>query len=344
MPLPKDGSAADTQVLRTGSVDAAFKSSTEFTRLAASMKRSYTNYLKLIESDFGDLPLQALEDRRMRGEFKSWRDQFADKPRKADYVWSVLAAHHDEPLPSRWTPLQVEPGLATLRVIMRWYDGQDDDYRAPNLAALKRKRNNSRDRVLDAGEIRQLWHACNEMNDESLFYGAFVKLLLLTAQRSGKVKLMRWQDIDEHGIWKAPTEHREKGHITEVRLPAMALDILNKLERRNDFVFPAEFGNKPMNAFSQRKEQLAKILPIPHWTLHDLRRTARTLMSDIGIMPHIAERTLGHKIKGVEGAYDRHKYTVQKSKALEQLADKIGMIINPPEDNIVPLRKGVIRC
>ena len=68
-----------------------YKASPEFTRLAQSTRRSYSNYIKLIEQDFGDLPLAALRDRRVRGEFKTWRDSFAATPRKADYAWTTLA-------------------------------------------------------------------------------------------------------------------------------------------------------------------------------------------------------------------------------------------------------------
>lgn len=49
-------------------------------------RRSYLTYLKLIENEFGDLPLAALADRRVRGDFKNWRDSFAETPRKADYA------------------------------------------------------------------------------------------------------------------------------------------------------------------------------------------------------------------------------------------------------------------
>ena len=51
----------------------------------------YLIYIKLIEDEFGDLPLAALSDRRIRGEFKTWRDAFAATPRKADYAWTTLA-------------------------------------------------------------------------------------------------------------------------------------------------------------------------------------------------------------------------------------------------------------
>src|SRR5258708_33314559 len=70
---------------------ARYKAAPEFTKLAASSRRDYLNYIKLIEDEFGDLPIAALADRRVRGEFKSWRDRYANTPRKADLAWTVLA-------------------------------------------------------------------------------------------------------------------------------------------------------------------------------------------------------------------------------------------------------------
>ena len=68
-----------------------FKSSSEFTTLGAKTKKDYLRYIKLIEEDFGDMPLAALEEKEVRGEFKAWRDKMASNPRKADYAWTVLA-------------------------------------------------------------------------------------------------------------------------------------------------------------------------------------------------------------------------------------------------------------
>jgi hypothetical protein len=70
------------------SLVAAFKSSTEFTSRA---KKDYRRYLKLIEEEFGTMPLAVVQDRRARGKFKEWRDGMAANPRKADYAWTVLA-------------------------------------------------------------------------------------------------------------------------------------------------------------------------------------------------------------------------------------------------------------
>ena len=73
------------------SIVAQYKTAPEFTGLAQSTRRAYLAYIKLVEDEFGDLPIAALNDRRVRGEFKSWRDKFANTPRKADYAWTTLA-------------------------------------------------------------------------------------------------------------------------------------------------------------------------------------------------------------------------------------------------------------
>ena len=75
------------------------------------------------------------------------------------------------------------------------------------------------------------------------------------------------------------------------------------------------------------------------WRVHDLRRTARSLMSRAEVRPDIAERVLGHAIRGVGRVYDRHEYLNEKRAALEQLAALIDSIVNPPPANVAPLRR-----
>jgi len=80
-----------------------------------------------------------------------------------------------------------------------------------------------------------------------------------------------------------------------------------------------------------------EIAPLPNWTLHDLRRTAKTLMVRAGVRPDISERVLGHVIAGVEGTYDRHSYADEKRDALEKLAAMIDRILNPQPANVEEL-------
>jgi integrase len=87
-----------------------------------------------------------------------------------------------------------------------------------------------------------------------------------------------------------------------------------------------------------RKEN-PKAEPLENWTLHDLRRTARSLMSRAGVPERHAEQCLGHVIGGVMGVYDRHRYHDEMLAAYEKLAAMIETIVNPPTNNVVSFLK-----
>ena len=97
------------------------------------------------------------------------------------------------------------------------------------------------------------------------------------------------------------------------------------------FVFAASFSRTKkwpvFSAWSQRKRQLDKILPIAPWAIHDLRRTARSLMARIGVDKDIAERVLGHKQQGVVMIYDRHKPEGEMADAVARLAGELERIL-----------------
>jgi integrase len=84
------------------------------------------------------------------------------------------------------------------------------------------------------------------------------------------------------------------------------------------------------------KNQIDAASGVSNWTLHDLRRTARSLMSRAGVPSEHAERCLGHVIGGVEGVYDRHKYIAEMAIAYEKLAVLISQIVDP-KPNIVAM-------
>jgi integrase len=194
----------------------------------------------------------------------------------------------------------------------------------------------SRERILTDDELRALWRACDGT------FGDIVKLLLLTAQQVGKVGTMRWADLKD-SVWTMPREPREKANPGVLRLPPAAVAIIERRDQvaDNPYVFPGRVTGQAFNSYSQGKAELDAKLPegIPGWTLHDLRRTARSLMSRASIAPNIAERVLGHTIKGVEQVYDRHHYDAEKTHALEALAGLIERIVNPPQgDTVIEMR------
>ena len=182
-------------------------------------------------------------------------------------------------------------------------------------------------------------------------FGPFIRLLLLTGQRRNTVASMRWQDIARDGTWTIPAEAREKGNAGELELPDTAFAIIQSQPRFDDspYVFAGRRAGKGgeyafATNFGKRKAMLdVKVTAAlgetpPSWTLHDLRRTARSLMSRAGVRPDIAERVLGHVQPGVAAIYDRHSYRDEMADALRRLAMLIDGIVNP-RDTVVPLRK-----
>jgi integrase len=125
---------------------------------------------------------------------------------------------------------------------------------------------------------------------------------------------------------------RQKGTAGELVLPQMAIDILNARPHMGDnpyIFYGASWQNGAYRGFHHGKADLEKkIGKLPRWTLHDLRRTSRSLMSRAGVHRDVAERVLGHAQPGVEGVYDRHQYRDEKAQALKMLAgllDNISM-------------------
>jgi integrase len=244
------------------------------------------------------------------------------------------------------SPRQADAVLTILRSVMNWYATRHDDYLVPLVRGMRRtdSEKRSRDRILSDDEIRAVWQAA-EGNGT---FGALVRMLLLTAQRLSKVIEMKWSDIspmkwpsNEPPVWTIATAPREKENAGALQLPPVALAILDALPRfaDNPYVFAGQNGRHITKQGSYRQEFNAKLpADMPRWTLHDLRRTARSLMSRAGVSSEHGERVLGHAIGGVEGIYDRHKYLDEKSEALAKLANLIDGIVNP-RANIVPMAK-----
>jgi integrase len=239
--------------------------------------------------------------------------------------------------------------LAFLRKAFNWYAGKDDEFRSPIVRGMSRTkpRERARSRVLSDEEIRAIWPALGEAGT----FGALVKTLLLTAQRRDEVANMSRGEIGKDWIWSIPAERYKTKKPNFVPLSKVALAVIEAQPTMDgcEHVFPSRVKTT-FSGFGKAKAKLdravlaamrantgAKVDPIPNWTLHDLRRTAKTLMVRAGVRPDISERVLGHVIAGVEGTYDRHSYADEKRDALEKLAAMIERIINPPPSNIATL-------
>lgn len=163
-----------------------------------------------------------------------------------------------------------------------------------------------------------------------------VKLALLTAQRREVVTIMKWSDL-AGATWTIPAEARAKDHGGLLVLPDIALAVIEQQPRVEGcpYVFAGR-TSEPFSGMSKAKARLDAKSGVAGWTLHDLRRTARSLMARAGVRPDVAE-VMGHAIAGVEGVYDRHDYRAEKADALRRLAVLLATILQPPGQNVVPL-------
>lgn len=159
-----------------------------------------------------------------------------------------------------------------------------------------------------------------------------IMALLLTGARRGELAQARWEHIDwKAKTWTIPDEHHKEDEGYICPLTEQALEQFRGLEtlatkRKSPWVCPAFHAPGRAADPMQLSRRITRCLPlfkkqgIEKFTLHDLRRTVRTGLARLGVLPHIAERILSHKQRGVIGVYDRHQYLDEKRKALEQWA------------------------
>jgi integrase len=234
-------------------------------------------------------------------------------------------------------PVMADRALAYIRKIMNWHASRSDDFRSPIVRGMARTSAKARERERDLNddELRAVWRASEATAGP---FGAFVKFLLLTGARRSEAAEMTWSEI-AGADWTLPAARNKVNKDLIRPLSAAAMATIAPLPRigRQDFVFTIT-GDRPFSGFGRYKRRLDRASGVTGWRLHDLRRTARTLMSRAKVPTDHAERCLGHVMGGVRGVYDRHEFHEEKRHAYEELAALIERIVNPPPDNVVALK------
>ena len=246
-------------------------------------------------------------------------------------------------------PVMADRTLAYIRKAFYWRAARDDDFLPPIVKGMNRTKpsERQRERILTDDEIRDLWTALDTIPRPSC-YADYVRFILHTATRRHEALQMRWDEITGD-IWTIPGRRYKNKRDHAVPLTAATLKLIG--EKPNDiakhpFVFSTTNGELAFGGTSRANRILNKQIAelrkgrqaMPHWTLHDLRRTARSLMSRAGVPADHAERALGRTIEGVRGIYDRHQYLDEKRKAFEALDSLLDRILNPA-DNVSDLAK-----
>jgi integrase len=213
--------------------------------------------------------------------------------------------------------------LLYLSRLFNWHAVRSDDFRTPIVRGMRRLKaaDRMRTRVLSDDELRAIWSAASAR--PAPFHSA-IKLILLTATRRNEAIRMSWDEIDKHD-WTIPAARYKTNTDTLIPLSRAAQAVLAEVPRIGRFIFSHD-GKRPITGFSRPKRRLDRESGVTGWTIHDLRRTARSLMSRAGVPADHAERCLGHVIGGVRGIYDRHEYRSERAAAFEALAKLIATI------------------
>lgn len=217
------------------------------------------------------------------------------------------------------------------------------------LSGLRKKTEAPRQRALSADDIRLFWQATDLESKVDLYRQTklALRMVLLTGQRPGEVAGMTWAEIDGN-TWNIPAARRKGRVVQAVPLPPLALEVLEQarlISSQSDFVFTSSIKRgEAITTHGLSKGVLR------HWsefgidtpfTPHDLRRTCRTGLAELGIDDVVAERVLGHKLVGILGTYNVHAYDNEKRQALERWEQHIRRIVGleVEEGKVIPLRR-----
>jgi len=246
----------------------------------------------------------------------------------------------------RGAPITANKTLAVIRKMFNFAISRDIIDASPCAAILAPSKVSQRDRILTSEEIKAFWEklSTTKMADTTKLA---LKLQLVTAQRRGEVATMAWDDLDiDSGWWTIPTERSKNKLPHRVPLSEQAIQILDELRELNpesDWAVPSPHGDKPITpgCISRALMKNLDVLGISNFTPHDLRRTAASQMTAMGISRLVASKLLNHVESGITAVYDRHSYDQEKRYALDAWGRKLDTIIKgkDKDEKVVELKR-----
>ena len=229
----------------------------------------------------------------------------------------------------RGSPIAANRTLEIIRKMYNWGIENDLVEANPCHRIPKPAKERQRDRVLTEDEIQHAWTA---MCEEALLTRSFFQLRLVTAQRGIEIRSMRWKNIDGDW-WTIPAEFSKNGLSHRVPLSPMAAKIISDIEADtgrspDEWVFPSpvkpgEHIGELFTAFDRIRNRSE----IENFKAHDLRRTAASMMTSVGIPRLVVSKILNHVETGVTAVYDRHSYDQEKRDALDQWSRKLKTMV-----------------
>lgn len=207
----------------------------------------------------------------------------------------------------------------------------------------------SKDRALTIEELTQFFQTARN-NSESFSRDNYLAsaLLVTLGVRKSELAEAPWKEFDlEKRVWNLSKERSKSGVGIAIPLPEVVINWIQELKIRacgSEYLFPSRRSSKNPHMGSdtlnraitklfgheagKKKQPTNKMGDMPHFTVHDLRRTCRTLLAKQGTPGHVAERCLNHKLKGIEGIYNQHDYFEERMQALDRLSQNLKILIN----------------
>ena len=282
---------------------------------------------------------------------------------KLDTLTKAQAKKPTQAAVAREAPVHAGKVLSLTKQLFRFAEAQDFIERSPVYAFDPKDFgvvNNERDRYLEVderkNEIRAFWQAVDQAPRMSERVRRALKILLLTAVRSGELLNARWEHVDfGKNLWRIPRENIKTGETSgawEVPLVPAVEALFRELEEMagdSPWVLPGEDPTKPLTdkvlaramarLFELKRKDKTPLLDIPKATPHDLRRTFKSHADDLDIERFVAEACLNHSLKAVERTYTRNTLIKKRSEALKKWADFVDLVVTE-RDNVKALRRG----
>lgn len=193
---------------------------------------------------------------------------------------------------------------------------------------------NSRDRLLSKKEIKSFWHGPDNasMLESSRLA---LKLQLVTGQRKGEIVAAEWEEVDLiNGWWTIPAHKAKNNNLHRVPLSELAVELLQQIKTiscASKWLFPSPNGTKHATpeaiGRTIRRNDGDAFKDINHFTPHDLRRTAASHMTALGVSRLIVSKLLNHVESSVTAIYDRHTYDKEKRAAMDIWSIELKRII-----------------
>src|SRR5215203_6010843 len=230
-----------------------------------------------------------------------WKNRPANSITRRDV--SVLVADAAER-----APVLANRVLATTRRLFGWAIAQGLLETNPCDQVERPTFERARERVLTTGELRALWRGFDSIDPS---WATLFRLCLLTGQRVGEVLTMRWADIDGEW-WTVPSTTAKNGMSHRVPLSPRALQVLLETPRRGEYVFCSPRApERPLRGYRKAFKRACARAGVENARPHDLRRTAASMMTSMGVSRIVVGHILNHAERGVTAIYDRYSYDAE---------------------------------